>query len=1466
MSDASFTVTYTSIYIDSEPWRYYGEESAKTGSPGVIVYGYKGLLMQPVAPPSLDNVPRLEHPPSPNYVPGPEHPPSPVEIPYVPEPEYPEYLVPSDAEAPLGDQPLPVDALPIAASLGYVANSDLDKDPEVDPEDDHADYPNDGGDGDDEPSDDDDDDDDDTNDEDEEPFEDEEDNEKDEEEEEEEHLALADSSVVPIVDLVPSVGDTEAFETDKSAPTPGSPQTIILFSQTHLRAPLGYRAARIRMRALLSSTSRRTDIPKADVPPQKRACLTTFASRFKVRESFAAGAARQPGPTLESDIRRYRIALTTLEGVDQRVTELDTAIRSEYISAAIAAHVWTLEVQVAALIAQTSSLLTQLTTTLGRIKILEARDLKPQEGLAEAGSNCVVATLAECDADRSKNGNNRNDSGTCGRRQRAQGENPRGITWFECGVQGHYKSDCPKLKNGNQGNRAGNGNVVARAYAVGTVITNPNLNVVKYHGYDVELADGRIIWVNTLIRGSTLNFLNHPFKIDLMPIEMGSFDVIIGAEDKSKEKRLEDVPIVQDFLEVFPEDFPGIPPTRQVELQINLISGATHVARAPYRLALSEMKELSDQLKELSDKGFIRPRNENVVADALRKKERIKPLWVRALKTDPMEKLARLYLKEVVTRHEIPVSIICDRDPRQSERTIQTLEDMLRAYVIDFGSGWERNLSLIEFPYKNSYHASIKATPFEVLYGGKCRSPVCWAEVSPWKGVLRFGQRGKLNLKYIGPFKVLAKVGTIAYRLKLPKQLTKVHNTFHVSYLKKCLSDEPLAISLDEIHINEKLHFIEEPLEIMDREAKRLKSVSEEVSATLHNNRTLNKFCILSLTDKALLTGTEGEIGLLTWLESTESMLYNTKFPIESQVKFASSMLQGRALTWWNTLVQTQGWAAAISQPWDDFKKFHKLARLVPHMVTLESQRVNRYIRGLAHEIKAHVTSSKLATIQGAVSMANRLTTNGIKDGLFKKKENDGNKRRDTNERPRPTCFECWDPNHFRRNCSKMNRDTTSRGNFPNPILAIEGNLNQRNNKNQAQGRAFGLVLFDSGADYSFISINFLPLINMKPNVISPCYEIEIASGVKVETNKIIRGCRLELEGYTFIIVLISFGHGSFDVIVGMDWLSKLKAKIVYFEKIVKIPLSNREIWEVRGEGPKGNLKQLKTMKVNESKLKDIPVVHDFPVVFLEDFSGLPPSREVEFCIYLIPGAMPVAKTPYRLAPTEMQELSNQLKEPQEKGFIRPSSSPWGSPVLFVKKKDDLQSSYHQLTEHEEEIPKTAFRTRYRHFKFTVMPFSLTNDPARNKAIAYTSRQLKIHEKNYTTHDLELGAVERLKAARDHQQNYVDNQRKPLEFSVSDKVLLKVSPRKGVVRLGKRSKLSPRYVGPFEIVEPVSLVAYRLRLPLELVGVHDTFHVSNLKKCMDDVNLHISLEEVKITTNYILLKNLWKSWTVRSKS
>nr|GEU44897.1 hypothetical protein [Tanacetum cinerariifolium] len=436
------------------------EDSAKTGPPRVIVYGYDELPIQPVALPSPDYVSRPEQLPSPDYVLGPEHPSSP---------------------------PLPADSSPIAASPDYVSDSD----PEEDLEDDQTDYPAGGGYGDDEPSDDDDDDD--TGDEDlkEEPFKDEEDDEG-----EEENLAPANPSVVPIIDHVLPTRDAEALEEAciaRHAALPSLPLPIpslplpfpspLTTSSTDTGVPLGYRAAGNRMRALLPSTSRRTDIPKADMPPRKRACLTTPALGFKIGESSAAGAGRQPRPT-ESDLRRYRveqagygitdtwdeivdtlmeITPTTLEGVNERVTELDTTVRqrmdefkirfeeahddqalsrarvntlfrdrpdhrraamlmdSEAMyareawafsmdrSSAIAAHVRILEIQKMAPKKRTTRA-TPTTTTTPTTTVTNAK----LHALINRG---VAAALAERDMDRSRNGDNINDSGTSGRRQ-----------------------------------------------------------------------------------------------------------------------------------------------------------------------------------------------------------------------------------------------------------------------------------------------------------------------------------------------------------------------------------------------------------------------------------------------------------------------------------------------------------------------------------------------------------------------------------------------------------------------------------------------------------------------------------------------------------------------------------------------------------------------------------------------------------------------------------------------------------------------------------------------------------------------------------------------------------------------------------------------------------------------------------------------------------------------------------------
>nr|GEV86449.1 putative reverse transcriptase domain, ribonuclease H-like domain, aspartic peptidase domain protein [Tanacetum cinerariifolium] len=691
--------------------------------------------------------------------------------------------------------------------------------------------------------------------------------------------------------------------------------------------------------------------------------------------------------------------------------------------------------------------------------------------------------------------------------------------------------------------------------------------------YEVELADGRVVSTNTILKGCTLNLVNHLFEIDLMPIEMGMFDVIIGmdwlvkndavivcgekvvcipyenkmliVENDKGVSRLKVIScikarkrraIIHDFPEVFLDEFLGLPPPRQVELRIDLVTGAAPVARAQYRLASSEMRELSVQLGvhvdpakieaiknwaapttltekdkkyewgkeeeeafqtlkqrlcsapilalpkgieyffvycDTSLKGYgavlmqkekkqlnlrqrrwiellsdydceirYHPGKANVVADALSLKERNKPLHVRDLmmtvhndlpkrireaqkeeikrknvrefflgrlikqifefrpdgthcfgnrvwflrfgrlrdlvmyeshkskysihpgsekmyqdlnllywwpnikaniamyvskcltcanvkaehqklsgllqeleipKMDSMEKLTQLYFKEVVCRHDVPILIISNRDsyftsrfwrslqkalgtnldmstayhPQtngQSERTIQMLKDMLRACVIEFESSWDHHLPLVEFSYDNSYHTSIKAAPYEALYGRKCRSPVCWSEVgdsqltslelirettekivqiknrlltarsfqksyadkrtkplefevddmvllkvSPWKDVVLFEKCKKLSPCYIRPFRILARVRPVAYTLELPEELKGIHSTFHVSNLKKCLakvieeSKDLTSLSLDELIRNLKAHekIIKKDSEIVKAKVKR---------------------------------------------------------------------------------------------------------------------------------------------------------------------------------------------------------------------------------------------------------------------------------------------------------------------------------------------------------------------------------------------------------------------------------------------------------------------------------------------------------------------------------------------------------------------------------------------------------------------------------------------------------------------
>ncbi|GJS20317.1 reverse transcriptase domain-containing protein [Tanacetum coccineum] len=1114
--------------------------------------------------------------------------------------------------------------------------------------------------------------------------------------------------------------------------------------------------------------------------------------------------------------------------------------------------------------------------------------------------------------------------------------------------------------------------------------------------------------------------------------------------------------------------------------------------------------------------------------------------------------------------------------------------------------------------------------------------------------------------------------------------------------------------------------------------------------------------------------GKGGAIVYTRWIEKIESFQDMSGCRDNQKVKYTAGSFVGKALTWWNSQIHTRGREAAIGMSWENFKtltreefcpsnemqkletelwnhamvkaghaaytdRFHELARLVPHLVTPEGKRIERYVYGFASQIQGMVAATELKTIQKVVKIAGTLTDEALRNGSIKKNPEktrnvgepsknrnvrDDNKRTRTgnvfattanpvrreytgmtpkcttcnyhhsDETPCRSCFNCNRLGHFAkdyrvapRNVNPVNaRNLVARpcyecGSTDHIKSTCPRGQGRGNQGNQARGRAFMLGAEDARQDLNIVT-------GIEPSDLGFSYEIEIASGQLVKIDKVIRGCKLEIEGHVFDINLIPFGSGSFDVIIGMDWFSNHKAEIIYHEKVVRIPILDGKVLRVLREKHKEKMRQLMSAKAKEKKQEEIVVVKDFPEVFTDDLSVLSLVQEIEFRTELVLGAMPVTKSPYHLAPSELEELSGQLKELQDKELNKLTiKNRYPLPRiddLFDQlqgsqyfSKIDLRFGYHQLRVHEDDIPKTAFRTRYGHFEFTVMPFGLTNAPAtreehemhlglvlellkkeklyakfskcefllrevqflvhvindegihvdpskieavknwkapripsdvrsflglenpfqtlkdklcnapvlalpngpkdfvvyydasglglgcvliqRGKVIAYASRQLKIHEKNYTTHDLELGAVvfalkiwrhylyrtksviytnhksvqhifsqkelnmrqrrwielfsdydceiryhpskanvvadalsrkervkpkrddvrtlimdeahklkyfvhpgadkmyydlrdrywwprmkkdidfyvsryltclkvkaehqrpsgllqqpeilewkwegiamdfdykmvrlarlylneivsrhgvpisiishldcwftlrfwqsmqkalgtrldmstayypqtdgqsertiqtledmlrasvldfggswdvhlllvefpynnsyhssmgcapfealygrkcrspitwaevgeghligpelvqettekisqikDRLKAVRDHQKSYADKRRKPLKFSVGDYVLLKVSPWKGVVRFGKKGKLTPKFVGPFEIIEKVGPVAYRLDLPEELNGVHDTFHVSNLNKCLDDLTLQVPLDEIQV--------------------
>nr|GEW69501.1 putative reverse transcriptase domain-containing protein [Tanacetum cinerariifolium] len=538
-------------------------------------------------------------------------------------------------------------------------------------------------------------------------------------------------------------------------------------------------------------------------------------------------------------------------------------------------------------------------------------------------------------------------------------------------------------------------------------------------------------------------------------------------------------------------------------------------------------------------------------------------------------------------------------------------------------------------------------------------------------------------------------------------------------------------------------------------------------------------------------SGTKGVVGLTRWFEKMEIVFNIKKIGVDAAyaVKWAGLIkLMTEVYCPRNKVQKVETELQNLTVKGNDLpsytKRFQELILLCTRMVPDEEDRVERFIGGLLDNIQGnHVARAYTAGNNKRKGLETRLGIVGLLLPPNTQRAVVGNQKGNV-------CYECGRLGHFKKNCPKLRnqnrgnqtRNKTGGNEVTAKAYAIVGG-GKNLNSNILTGtlllnNCYASMLFDLGADRSFVSTTFSALLDIAPSTLDTSYAIKLTDGRVSKTNIVLRGCTLGLLGHLLNIDLMPVELGSFDVIIDIDWLAKYHALIVCEEKVVRIPYGD-EVLIILGDncddrsklniisctktqkyiqkGCQVYLAQVTSKKakdkLEEKRLEDVPIIQDFPQVFLEDLPGFPPARQVEFQIDLVPGAAPIARASYRLAPAEMQELSTQLQELSERGFIRPSSLPWGAPVLFVKKKDgsfrmcidtreinkhtvknryavpriddlfdqhqgsrvyskiDLRSSYHQLRVREEDIPNTAFRTRYGHYEFQVIPFGLTNAP-----------------------------------------------------------------------------------------------------------------------------------------------------------